>query len=168
MTCRGCLLSCLCSYSMASSSSHRSPWTLSLSKASVERKGKKRSPSSSSSFSGASSESSTVTTPTHTHTHVHTDTRIGRQFYLDVDTTSFESHTGMLLTLKCAWLCICLCLSCIYIYIYIYLSIYEIYIAPLQGNYSEALPAQARAKIKVLRSLYAHASVPPIFREVLL
>ena len=35
----------------------------------------------------------------------------------------------------------------------IYLSIYEIYIAPLQGNYSEALPAQARAKIKVLRSL---------------
>jgi len=33
----------------------------------------------------------------------------------------------------------------------IYLSIYEIYIAPLQGNYSEALPAQARAKIKVLR-----------------
>ena len=36
----------------------------------------------------------------------------------------------------------------------IYLSIYEIYIAPLQGNYSEALPAQARAKIKVLWSLY--------------
>jgi len=35
----------------------------------------------------------------------------------------------------------------------IYLSIYEIYIAPLQGNYSEALPAQARAKIKVVRSL---------------
>jgi len=32
----------------------------------------------------------------------------------------------------------------------IYLSIYGIYIAPLQGNYSEALPAQARAKIKVL------------------
>jgi len=27
-----------------------------------------------------------------------------------------------------------------------YLSIYGIYIAPLQGNYSEALPAQARAK----------------------
>src|SRR6218665_3470362 len=33
------------------------------------------------------------------------------------------------------------------------LSIYGIYIAPLQGNYSEALPAQARAKIKVLSSL---------------
>src|SRR6218665_2910938 len=32
----------------------------------------------------------------------------------------------------------------------IYLSIYGIYIALLQGNYSEALPAQARAKIKVL------------------
>ena len=36
---------------------------------------------------------------------------------------------------------------------YIYLSIYGIYIAPLQGNYSEALPAQARAKRKVLRRL---------------
>src|SRR6218665_1900642 len=35
----------------------------------------------------------------------------------------------------------------------IYLSIYGIYIAPLQGNYSEALPAQTWAKIKVLRSL---------------
>src|SRR6218665_1291085 len=35
----------------------------------------------------------------------------------------------------------------------IYLSIYGIYIAPLQGNYSEAIPAQARAKIKVLRRL---------------
>src|SRR6218665_4083114 len=35
----------------------------------------------------------------------------------------------------------------------IYLSIYGIYIAPLQGNYSEALPAQARAKRKVLRRL---------------
>jgi len=34
--------------------------------------------------------------------------------------------------------------------IYVYLSIYGIYIAPLQGNYSEALPAQARAKWKVL------------------
>jgi len=32
-----------------------------------------------------------------------------------------------------------------------YLSIYEIYIAPLQGNYLGALPAQARAKIKVLK-----------------
>ena len=32
-----------------------------------------------------------------------------------------------------------------------YLSIYGIYIAPLQGNYSEALPAQAWAKRKVLR-----------------
>jgi len=30
---------------------------------------------------------------------------------------------------------------------------YGIYIVPLQGNYSEALPAQARAKITVLRSL---------------
>ena len=39
------------------------------------------------------------------------------------------------------------------LYINIYLSIYGIYIAPLQGNYSEALPAQTRAKIKVLRSL---------------
>jgi len=35
----------------------------------------------------------------------------------------------------------------------IYLSIYRIYIAPLQGNYSEALPTQARAKRKVLRRL---------------
>ena len=35
----------------------------------------------------------------------------------------------------------------------IYLSIYTIYIAPLQGNYAEALPAQARAKGKVLRRL---------------
>jgi len=32
-------------------------------------------------------------------------------------------------------------------------SINEIYIAPLQGNYSEALPAQAWVKIKVLRNL---------------
>jgi len=30
-----------------------------------------------------------------------------------------------------------------------YISIYGIYIAPLKGNYSEALPAQARAKRKV-------------------
>jgi len=29
----------------------------------------------------------------------------------------------------------------------------KIYIAPLQGNYTEAFPAQAWAKIKVLRSL---------------
>src|SRR6218665_2009335 len=36
-----------------------------------------------------------------------------------------------------------------------YLSIYiSTYIAPLQGNYSEALPAQARPKWRVLRSLY--------------
>jgi len=35
----------------------------------------------------------------------------------------------------------------------VYLSIYEIYITPLQGNYSEAPPAQCRAKIKVVRSL---------------
>ena len=34
-----------------------------------------------------------------------------------------------------------------------YISIYGIYIAPLQGNYSEALPDQARAKRKVLRRL---------------
>src|SRR6218665_755929 len=33
------------------------------------------------------------------------------------------------------------------------LSIYGIYIAPLQGNYSEALSAQAWPKIKILRSL---------------
>jgi len=30
--------------------------------------------------------------------------------------------------------------------LHVYLSIYGIYIALLQGNYSEALPAQARAK----------------------
>ena len=30
----------------------------------------------------------------------------------------------------------------------VYLSIYGIYIAPLQGNYLEALPAQARATNK--------------------
>src|SRR6218665_3241495 len=35
----------------------------------------------------------------------------------------------------------------------IYLCIYRIYIVPLQGSYSEALPAQARAKRKVLRRL---------------
>jgi len=34
-----------------------------------------------------------------------------------------------------------------------FLSIYGIYIAPLQGNYSEALTAQVRAKRKVLRRL---------------
>jgi len=35
-----------------------------------------------------------------------------------------------------------------------YLSIYiSTYIAPLQGNYSGALPAQARPKRRVLRSL---------------
>ena|SRR6218665_390865 len=39
------------------------------------------------------------------------------------------------------------------IYLSIYLCISEIYVAPLRGNYSEALPAQAWAKIKVLRSL---------------
>ena len=33
------------------------------------------------------------------------------------------------------------------------ISIYGIYIAPLHGNYSEAPPAQARAKKKVLRRL---------------
>src|SRR6218665_522674 len=35
-----------------------------------------------------------------------------------------------------------------------YLIIYQLIIAPLQGNYSEALPAQARTKRRVLRSLY--------------
>jgi len=34
-----------------------------------------------------------------------------------------------------------------------YLSIYGIDIAPLQGNYSEVLPAQAQAKRKVLSRL---------------
>jgi len=34
------------------------------------------------------------------------------------------------------------------------MSIYGIYIAPLQGNYSEALPAQAWAKWKVLRQAF--------------
>src|SRR6218665_182068 len=44
-------------------------------------------------------------------------------------------------------------MECLSIHLSVCLSIYEIYIAPLQGNYSEALSAQARAKIKVLRSL---------------
>jgi len=35
----------------------------------------------------------------------------------------------------------------------IYLSIYEIYIAPLQGNYSEALPAQANEHITLVMRL---------------
>ena len=35
----------------------------------------------------------------------------------------------------------------------LYLSIYGIYIAPLQGNYSEALPAQAQVKIKGFKEL---------------
>jgi len=36
----------------------------------------------------------------------------------------------------------------------VYLSIYiSTYIAPLQGNYSEALPAQAQPNRRVLRSL---------------
>jgi len=39
------------------------------------------------------------------------------------------------------------------IYMHIdYISIYEIYITPLQGNYSESLPVQARTKIKVGRA----------------
>jgi len=37
--------------------------------------------------------------------------------------------------------------------IIIYASIYGIYIAPLQGNYSEALPAQAQVKIKGFKEL---------------
>ena len=47
-------------------------------------------------------------------------------------------------------------LKCWYFYVwqmFDHLSIYGIYIAPLRGNYSEALPAQARAKRKVLRRL---------------
>jgi len=40
------------------------------------------------------------------------------------------------------------------IYLSIYLSIYGIYIAPPQGNYSEALPAQAGAKRKTSSSFY--------------
>jgi len=40
------------------------------------------------------------------------------------------------------------------IVISIHLSIFRIYIAPLQGNYSEAFSAQARAKREVLRRLY--------------
>ena len=36
----------------------------------------------------------------------------------------------------------------------IYLSIYSISIALLKGNYSEALPAEARATREVLRRLY--------------
>ena len=44
-----------------------------------------------------------------------------------------------------------------------YLSIYlwKIYIAPLQGKYSEALPAQARAKGKV--SAFPRTRVTPLF-----
>src|SRR6218665_320498 len=37
---------------------------------------------------------------------------------------------------------------------FVYLSIYGIYIAPLQGNYSEALLAQTLAKRKVFVSQY--------------
>ena len=40
-----------------------------------------------------------------------------------------------------------------YYLMYLSISIYGIYIAPFQGNFSEALPAQARAKRKVLRRL---------------
>ena len=43
------------------------------------------------------------------------------------------------------------CLFVAFIFTHLYLSIYEIYIAPLQGNYSEALPGPG--EIKVLRSL---------------
>src|SRR6218665_16960 len=38
-----------------------------------------------------------------------------------------------------------------------YLSIYGIYIAPLQGNYSEALPAQARGKMEGLEETIKRA-----------
>ena len=41
-----------------------------------------------------------------------------------------------------------------------YLSFYEIYTAPLQGNYSKALLVQARAKIKVLRRLQNELDKP--------
>src|SRR6218665_2446993 len=34
-----------------------------------------------------------------------------------------------------------------------YLSIYGIYIAPLQGNYSEALPAQSRTKRTITKTI---------------
>src|SRR6218665_3900078 len=37
-------------------------------------------------------------------------------------------------------------MQCTLMYCTFYLSIYGIYIAPLQGNYSEALPAQAENK----------------------
>ena len=46
----------------------------------------------------------------------------------------------------------------------IYLSIYEIYIAPLQGNYSEAPRAQARVKIKVKRNLFKEVGKSPPVR----
>jgi len=36
---------------------------------------------------------------------------------------------------------------------HIYLSIYRIYIASLQGNYSKALPAKAQAKRKIFSRL---------------
>ena len=39
------------------------------------------------------------------------------------------------------------------IYLLTYLPIYRVYIVPLQGNYSEALPAQARSKRRVLGSI---------------
>src|SRR6218665_3722599 len=44
--------------------------------------------------------------------------------------------------------------SIVYLSIYLSICLYiNLYIAPLQGNYSEALPAQARPKRRVLRSL---------------
>jgi len=51
-------------------------------------------------------------------------------------------------------LCVCIYMYvCVYVYLSIYRSICGIYIAPLQGNYSEKLSGQAWAKRNVLRRL---------------
>src|SRR6218665_12720 len=42
----------------------------------------------------------------------------------------------------------------------VYLSIYEIYIAPLQGNYSGALPAHAQAKISFKELVKRAGQIP--------
>ena len=64
--------------------------------------------------------------------------------------TEFD-HIFFYMTIMCECVSHKLSTSCHYLSFY--LSIYEIYIAPLQGNYLEVLPARARVKIKVLRSL---------------
>src|SRR6218665_2853404 len=46
----------------------------------------------------------------------------------------------------------------------IHLSIYKIYMTLLQGNYPEALQAQARAKIKVLRFYHQLANLRTVSR----